>query len=132
MTPEELEFLETVPFYDRFSKRTDDSTPAPATSTTPPPATTLAEDDKAFMKQCAGEAVRLGWAPDKESLKTAIVVANKTFFGNFIPSADMTPGQKEQFLERLREMTPGQAYGEIGTAPMEDAPLNLDEDVDFF
>jgi len=122
LTQEEMDFLDTVELHKLFSRQ-DDS----ASASSPPSAVSSVS---VFMKQCHDEAVRLGWAKDRDILKQNMVVANKTFFKGMLESKDMTHDQQARFLEGLKAMEPGQEPGAIVDVTAD--KLDLDEDVDFF
>ena len=127
LTQAEIDHLETVEMHALFTR--GDST----ASTSPPPAS-QASTVSVFMKRCGEEAVRLGWAADQETMKSNLVIANKTFFRGFIPSNEMSDWHQSKFLEALGAVEKGQQPAEIGYLNLDDnePPIDLNEDVNFF
>lgn len=123
LTAEEMTLLDSKPLHD-LTKVRDEDNGYPAAGTPQSGAST-------FMKQCGEQAVRLGWAEDKEALKSNMTIANRNFFSEgFIASKDMTRDQQAKFLEGLKAMEQGQGPSQIVNVVAD--VLDLDEDVDFF
>lgn len=132
LTTEEMTLLDSKPLHDLTKVRDEDNGYPAAGKPEATDSTASATEHKAspFMKQCGAEAVRLGWAPDVDTLKSNIARANKYFFKGFIASKDMTHDEQQRFLEGLKAMQPGQGPDAIVDVTVD--KLDLDEDINFF